>query len=151
MIQEAGFSQRVFREAAYKQKSGPTDRNIQASYSAIETRVQTKPEGNNSTIWNELSQKYDVRNAAIEEIGDISMKLYDAKQISLSDHAILSFDPGKSPQQIKGTIFLTPANSRKRDWIAEYRARAEQALKLGDTQSYSQYKHIGEILERLSH
>jgi hypothetical protein len=127
--------------------------NKKDDFSSIQTN-QSLPNVNAksssySSVWEELKKKYDVNNASNDEISAISTTLYNSGQISLRDHATLTFDPSKSPQQINGTIYLTQANGNKRNWITEYQARAEQSLKFGDTQSYIQNKHIEEILERL--
>ena len=81
----------------------------------------------------------------------ISRRLYDAKQITLVDHAELTLDPTKIPGPVKGH-FLTPADqSGKRDWIAEWEAQADMQLKSGDTAGYQGIMdHIVHgILERL--
>jgi hypothetical protein len=127
--------------------------NKKDDFSFIQTN-QSLPNGDiksssYSSVWEELKNKYDVKNASNDEISAISTILFNSGQISLRDHATLTFDPSKSPQQINGTIYLTQMNGNKRNWINEYQARAEQSLKFGDSQSYIQNKHIIEILERL--
>ena len=131
-------------------RSNVNKKNSTPSFQGNQNSININTKSNNSsTVWDELKNKYDVRNASSDEINTISTTLYNSGQISLLDQATLTFDPSKSSQQINGTIYLTQANGNKRDWIAEYQARAEQALKFGDTQSYTQDEHIKDILERL--
>lgn len=104
----------------------------------------------NSEIWEELRKEYDIRNSSFDELCDISKKLYQAGQISLFDHAMLTFDPSKSPQPIKPNLCLTEVNAEgKRDWIAEYEAKAARDLKISNMMGYRVNKNIVGILERL--
>lgn len=78
-----------------------------------------------SNIWEELAKEHNIRNASFEELHDIAFKLYDTGEISFFDLGVLIFDPSKSPQKVRPNLFLTKANpDGKRDWIAEYEARA---------------------------
>lgn len=111
----------------------------------IGKKVNEKPE-----IWEELAKVYDIRNASFDELCDMSIKLYQSGQISLFDHAMLTFDPSKSPQPIKPNLCLTEANADgKRDWIVEYEARAARNLKMGDMTGYRVNNNVLKILERL--
>jgi len=101
-------------------------------------------------IWGKLAKEHDIRNASIDELCDITLKLYKAGEISLFDHVLLSFDPSKSPQKIRFNIFLTEANADgKRDWIAEHEARANMHLKRGDMVGYKNRQRVLGILRRL--
>ncbi|WKV09285.2 hypothetical protein Q2T46_02160 [Thermoanaerobacterium sp. CMT5567-10] len=105
---------------------------------------------NSSDIWKELSGKYNIRNASFSDIKNISYELYKAGQISLLDHGILTFDPNESTQKIKPNIFLTQSDSNGRiDWIAEYEARVNRDLKIGNITGYLNNKRILNILKRL--
>ncbi|AZT90457.1 hypothetical protein ELD05_07235 [Caldicellulosiruptor changbaiensis] len=105
---------------------------------------------NSSDIWNELSSKYNIRNASFSDIKNISYQLYKAGQISLLNHGILTFDPSESPQRIKPNIFLTqPDRDGRMDWIAEYEARVNRDLKIGNTTGYLNNMCILNILKQL--
>lgn len=78
-----------------------------------------------------MASKYDVRNITTEETADLSQQLYDAGEISLLDHAILSFDPDHIPY---GSGFLTQEDTTgHRDLILEYEARIRMDQKMGKT------------------
>ncbi|WP_422446525.1 hypothetical protein [Thermoanaerobacterium sp. DL9XJH110] len=126
-------------------------RNNPKTYCLTQEKVKTEHKtGYSSNIWEELAKEYDIRNASLEELCDISSKLYEAGEISLADHAILTFDPGKSPQKVRPNIFLTKASADgRRDWIAEYEARANMDLKIGNTPGYKNNRRILDILRRL--
>ncbi|MDI3481574.1 MAG: hypothetical protein PWQ97_1229 [Tepidanaerobacteraceae bacterium] len=125
-------------------------RNNPKPYCLTQEKVETEHKTEcSSDIWEELAKEYDIRNASFDELCDISLKLYEAGEISLADHAILTFDPSKSPQKVKPNIFLTKTNiDGKRDWIAEYEARANMDLKIGNTVGYKNNQHILDILRR---
>lgn len=105
---------------------------------------------NCSDVWEKLSEKFNIGNASFNDIKYVSSELYKAGQISLLDHGILTFDPSESPQRIKPNIFLTQSDSNARmDWIAEYEARANKDLNIGNTTGYLNNKRILNILKQL--
>lgn len=123
-------------------------------------RTQTKyiteqPPFNNSetspmeseSVWRKMASKYDVRSIATEETANLSQELYDAGEISLLDHAILSFDPDRIPH---GTGFLTQGDGAgHRDLILEYEARIDLDKKMGNSQNLANNKRVLEYLKRL--
>lgn len=113
-----------------------------SSFEASETN-QIEPE----SIWREMALKYDVRNITTEETADLSQKLYESGEISLLDHAILSFDPSHIPY---GTGFLTQKDSTgHRDLILEYETRINMDKKMGNSQSLVNDERVLEYIERL--
>ncbi len=123
--------------------------NVNFSTSVEENNIEHVA-NKNLEIWEELGKEYNIRKSSFDELCDMSIRLYQAGQISLFDHAILTFDPSKSPQPIKPNLCLTEANADdKRDWIAEYEARAARDLKMGNMMGYKVNKNILEILEHL--
>lgn len=105
---------------------------------------------NCSDVWEKLSEKFNIGNASFNDIKYVSSELYKAGQISLLDHGILTFDPSESPQRIKPNIFLTQSDSNARmDWIAEYEARANRDLNIGNTTGYLNNKRILNILKQI--
>jgi len=104
---------------------------------------QIEPE----SIWREIASKYDLHCITAGETADLSQKLYNAGEISLFDHAILSFDPSHIPD---GTGFLTPADSTgHRDLIAEYEARIDLDKKTSNSQNIVNNERVLEYLKRL--
>ncbi len=121
------------------------------SFASIEEKKNAEYVVNeNPEIWEELREEYDVRNSSFDELCDMSMRLYLAGQITLFEHAVLIFDPSKFSQPAGFNFCLTEANTEgKRDWIAEYEARAARDFKLGNMLGYKVKKNILGILERL--
>lgn len=123
--------------------------NINVYSSEPENTIQDN-NNNNTDIWNELSSKYNIRSASFDELCEISSKLYQSGQITLLDHMLLTFDPTKLYQQIKSNI--TPAiynGKTKTDWVAEYEARSEYDLKMGNMMGNKNNKNILNILIHL--
>jgi hypothetical protein len=104
---------------------------------------QIEPE----SIWREIASKYDVHSITAGETADLSQELYNAGEISLFDHAILSFDPSRIPY---GTGFLTPADSTgHRDLIAEYEDRIYLDKKMSSGQNIVNDERVLEYLKRI--
>lgn len=114
-----------------------------------------------SAIYEELSSRYDVRNATFGEIVEMSGALYGAGEISLSEHAALTFDYDRASDNLRRhspgyisedfNLHETFANSNgQRDWIAEFEARASKNFKFGNILGYESDKKVLDILGRLS-
>lgn len=114
-----------------------------------------------SALYEEISNKYDVRNATFEEIVEMSNELYKAGEISFKEHAVLTFDFGRATNHLKQNapgyiltsfdMYETSANSNgQRDWIAEFGARASKNLKLGNLIGHQSNMKVFDILERFS-
>lgn len=127
--------------------------NLNSSQSAsnqgisnIESKAATNQDvANSSSIWEELSQEYDIHNATFDELCTISRKLYDNKQISLGEYGLLTFDYDK----LYSKLTHQAAQYSKKDWIAEFEKRAEQELKVGNMLGYNNRENIVNILKRL--
>jgi|GEM_PF-2967927 len=93
------------------------------------------------------AQNYNVHSMSLDATISMSQELYDSGNISLMDHAILSFDPGR----ISGgsTMLTTPDQNGNYDLISEFKARMEMDKKLGNTQNLQNNKHLFEILVKL--
>lgn len=123
--------------------------NVNFSASIEEKKNIEHLDNKNSEIWEELRKEYNILKSSFDELCDMSKRLYQAGQISLFDHAVLTFDPSKSPQPIKTNLCLTETDAEgKRDWIAEYEARAARDLKMSNMMGYRVNKNILGILER---
>lgn len=127
-------------------------KNSEEAMNSTEGAVIQKVEGGkNLNIWSDMAQQIDIRNASFEELCDVSLALYQTGQITLLDHASLTFNPNQSPQELIGNYFMTKVNADgKRDWIAEYEARAARDLKMNNLSGYEYNKDILEILARLT-
>ncbi|HHY74688.1 MAG TPA: hypothetical protein GX497_15965 [Bacillus bacterium] len=127
----------------------------------MNTQVTKKdnPENTITNIYENLSNKYDVRKATFEEIKEISHSLYEAGEISLKEVAILTFDYERATNDIKNqvgsvspnfSLYETEANKNgQRDWIAEYEARAAKFFQSGDLVGYQNSTKILNILREI--
>lgn len=121
-----------------------TKSNTEKSSFDVSETSQAEPE----SIWRKMASKYDIRSITTEETANLSQELYDAGEISLLDHAILSFDPDLNLPH--GTGFQTQANSTgHRDLISEYETRINMNKKMGNRQSLVNNERVLEYLERL--
>lgn len=120
-------------------------------FSLPEKSVPEQKEHVTTNIWGEFSNDYSIRNASFKEIQEISTKLYEAGQISLLEHGILTFEPMFGPPRaLKVNMHMTSFNADDRkDWIAEYEQRAQRDLKIGNSMGYAHKQKIIEILKRL--
>lgn len=122
--------------------------------------VATTPEKKPSTIYGELSSQYDVRNATFEEIVELSKALYEVGEISLAEHATLTFDYGRATNYLQQNAPGVPSSfnmyetsadhNGRRDWIAEFEARASKSFQFGNLIGYQSNTKIVELLEGLS-
>ncbi len=134
-----------------------------SSFVVEKTAGNTRPK-DSSALYKELSAKYDVRNATFDEIVEISTALHKAGEISTIDHVILTFDFGRAtedlrrdlnrldPGRVSPTFSMheTPTNGNgKRDWISEFKARAESSFNFGNLSGSQGHTRISNILERL--
>lgn len=113
-----------------------------------------------SAIYKGLSDKYDVRNATFGEIIEISNALYDTGEISLKEHAVLTFDYDRATNNLKRhapgyipadfNMYETSANSNgQRDWISEFEVRAKKDIKYGNLIAHANKSKILNILYQL--
>ncbi|WP_153723321.1 hypothetical protein [Sporosarcina cascadiensis] len=125
-----------------------------------DTEEYTEPE-DSAALYKGLSEKYDVRQATFGEIVEMSNALYEAGEISLKEHAVLTFDYDRAANNLKRqapgyvpvdfTMFETVAASNgQRDWISEFGARAAKDFKFGNLAGFQSHTKMLDILERLS-
>ncbi len=142
------------------------------AYPTTQSRVQSKSDStvftvNNSDttskdvskdIWTELGSKYDIRHATFDELCEIAHKLYSAGQISLGNMAIMIFDWKRAADDLRkdhpdvvDDLNLVPADSEgRRDWIAEFDARAKSAFSQGNNFGYIHNQRLADILRRIN-
>lgn len=124
--------------------SGARTKSITANLSG-ETPETSQTES--ESIWREMALKYDLHSITTEQTEKLSQELYNAGEISLFDHAILSFDPDRFSC---GSGFLTQADGTgHRDLLSEYEARIDLDEKTGNSQALVNHKRILEYLARL--
>ena len=114
-----------------------------AKYDPI--NVSKPNEKDHNEIGRDLGKKVDVRNATFEEMCEVAKALYEAGEISGMTYSVMTLDTTKHSSI--GSVFLTPEIGGKRDWIAEYTARA--SITIGHMESYTMNQNILNILFRL--
>lgn len=103
-----------------------------------------------SSIWDELSSQYNIRSATFDEMCEVANKLYEAGQLTFKEFAILTLDPSKSTQSVKPNRWVTSSDQYgRRDWIAEWEARVERDLEMGNSLNYENNQRILTVLSRL--
>lgn len=101
-------------------------------------------------IWGDVTEQYNVRNITFEELSEVAHKLYEAGEISFKEVALLTFNPARHPTNPIKNYFITKAdNQGRRDWIAEYEARLDRNIKLGNTLGATRTRELLGILQRL--
>jgi hypothetical protein len=100
--------------------------------------MSSKTVTNNISSNKNTMSSSDIRKASFDEFCKISNELYTKGNITPIEEALMTFNPELSPQQVgKGNVFLTKSDQYgKRDWIAEFEARANQNLKYSNLESY---------------
>lgn len=114
---------------------------------------------NASNVWEDLSNKYDVKNATFDDIVDIANSLYEAGEISLKEVALMTFDYERATNDLKQrfggassdfSMFVTEANENgKRNWIEEFKERANKQFGFGNLIGHSNNLNIYNILQKL--
>lgn len=124
-------------------------------------------------IFRQIAQGTNVRSLSIESMSAVSFQLYDAGQISMMEHSMLSFGSGQDSQSFwdqseddssddffdfdsgiedaanSYTMRTEPDEDGNIDWIAEFQARLEEHQAAGDEQGASRDQQILNILEKL--
>lgn len=138
-----------------RQESGK-ENNFTIRHSNESTQLATSDNSNTSNVWSELSENYDVRNSTLDDMKEISKKLYEAGEISFRDHAILTFDYDKAVNDLnahfhgKTTINVSINNQNKaKDWIAEFENRTQKSRQFGDLISYQRNMNVLNMLHQL--
>ena len=121
---------------------------------------EVKKANSDGAIFEELASKYDIRNATFEEVKEIGHALYEAGEMTVKQLMILTFDYDRATQSIKMasngqaspnfTMYETAADANgKRDWIAEFTARATKDRQYGNLIGSAMKQEILNILQLL--
>ena len=120
-----------------------------------------------SNVYEELTKKYNVRNATFDEIVQIANALYEAGEISGKEVSMMTFDSERAKRDLihnaghilrangmqispDFSLYETSANEfGQRDWIAEFEARASKSFKYGDLISYQNNTKIVSVLQKI--
>ncbi len=121
--------------------------SVKSSKTALNSQTPIE-NGSDELIWCQLGREYDVHDINTEQRAALSQKLYDAGQISLADHAILSFDGERNLPS--GSTFLTePTSNGGYDIISEFKARIELDKQMNNEQNAQNNQRILDILNHL--
>lgn len=102
---------------------------------------------------NQLTEKYNIRNATFAELNELASALYQAREISHQDLATLTFNYDKAMSDLRvrqgiSQPFPYHENDR-RDWIEVFRERAESSRQMGNLLGYHNRMNVVDILEGL--
>lgn len=144
--------------AFYAKNTAKMDTTGGRLFNIPETVATTQKDA--SAIYEELSSKYDARKATFDEIIEISNTLYEAGEISLKEHMLMTFDFERATNDLKQNAPGVPSSfnmcetsadsNGRRDWIAEFGARASKNFKFGNLIGYQSNMKAVAILQRLS-
>lgn len=131
-------------------------------FSKVFTSSTDKLETNvvDESIYDELANQYDVRNMTFEHLKEVAQELYEAGAITGKEVVTMTFDYNRATQYIKQaangfaapnfTMYETSADaSGRRDWIAEFEARAAKDRQYGNFIGNANKTKIISILQLL--
>ena len=140
MIQQVGGAGQSTQAFSKKMNQATED-----NFSKVLTSSIDKLETNevNESIYDDIANKYDVRNMTFEELKEVAQELYEAGAITGKEVVTMTFDYDRATQDIKQvangitapnfTLYETSADtSGRRDWIAEFETRAAKDRKYGN-------------------
>lgn len=148
--------------ALYSKNTGTKPEYIGEHAFMIRELVANSPDVNLTTKGSSpVDETLDVRRATFEEMTELSRALYERGEITLKDHMLLTFDYERATNSLKqnapGSIsadfdmYETPADRNgKRDWIAEFQARALKDLKFGNLIGHQNKMRILTILQQFN-
>lgn len=136
-----------------------TDNSFNDEIHGIVPRA-TKTEMKTSNIWDDLSIKYDITSATFNELNEISSTLYELGEISLKEHALLTFDLNRAIEFLKpktsdisSNFPMYPTNANETaeiNWINEFQVRADQAFISGNIIGQQAHLNLITILQKIS-
>ena len=144
---------------AFGKKMNPA---TEEDFSKVLTSSTDKLETNevDESVYDDIANKYDVRNMTFEQLKEVAQKLYEAGAITVKEVMTMTFDYGRATQSIKQaanrktapnfTMYETSADtSGRRDWIAEFEARAAKDRQYGNFIGNANKTKIISILQLL--
>lgn len=157
IIQQVGGIQQSTQAFSKKMNQATED-----NFSKVLTPSTDKLETNevDESIYDDIANKYDVRNMTFEEVKEMANELYEAGALTFLDVSILTFDYGRATQYIKQavngqtspnfTMYETNEDAfGRRDWIAEFEARATKDRQYGNLIGNAQKNKIVRVLQLL--
>lgn len=157
MIQQIGSVQQSTQTFSQKINQSTDEDFFKVLTSSID-KLQTYEV--DESIYYDVKNKYDIRSATFEEVKEMAKELYEAGAITFLDVSILTFDYGRATQYIKQavngqtspnfTMYETNEDSfGRRDWIAEFEARAAKDRQYGNLIGNANKTKISSILQLL--
>lgn len=112
------------------------------------------------SIYDEIANQYDVRNMTFEQLKEVAQELYEAGAITGKEVVTMTFDYNRATHYIKQaanglaapdfSMYETSADaSGRRDWIAEFEARAAKDRQYGNFIGNANKTKIISILQLL--
>lgn len=140
--------------AGGNKSSNKPETGVQQFTNTIENKRIVQDES--SSIWENLSNEYNVNYGTFADVIRIANSLYEAGEISLREVATMTFDFGKASHDLKqvasgisSNFSMYETNAKedgKRNWIEEFDARANKNFKLGNLLGYNSNMKISSIL-----
>lgn len=132
MIQQIGGAGQS-TQAFSKKINSATEEDFSKVFTSSTDKLETNEV--DESIYDDIANKYNVRNMTFEELKEVAQELYDAGAITGKEVVTMTFDYNRATQDIKqATNGITAPNftmhetsadtSGRRDWIAEFEARA---------------------------
>ena len=157
LIQQIGGIQQN-TQSFIKKITQSTDEDFQKVLTQNLEKLETNEV--DESIYSDIANKYDIRNATFEEVKEIAQELYGAGAITGLDLAILTFDYDRATRDIKQaangltspnfTMYETNTDTfGRRDWIAEFEARAAKDRQYGNFIGNANKNKIISILQLL--
>lgn len=94
----------------------------------------------------DIAARYDVRNISSRDMARMSQEMYDNGLISLTDHAMLSFQPELAPAGAAGPGIGADV---PRDFLAQWEQQFDDAARRDNLSPSSQDRHLLNLLHTL--
>ncbi len=157
MIQQIGSVQQS-TQAFSKKINQATEDNFSKALTSSTDKLETNEV--DEAIYDDIANKYDVRNMTFEQLKEVAQELYEAGAITVKEVMTMTFDYGRATQYIKQaangfaapnfTMYETSADaSGRRDWIAEFEARAAKDRQYGNFIGNANKNKIISVLQLL--
>lgn len=157
MIQQVGGAEQS-TQVFSKKINQATEDNFSKVLTSSTDKLETSEV--DESIYDDIANKYDIRNMTFEELKEVAQELYEAGAITVKEVMTMTFDYGRATQSIKQaanglaapnfSMYETSADaSGRRDWIAEFEARAAKDRQYGNLIGNANNTKIMNILQLL--
>ena len=157
MIQQVGGAGQS-TQAFSKKINSATEEDFSKVFASSTDKLETNEV--DESIYDDIANNYDVRNMTFEQLKEVAQELYEAGAITGKEVVTMTFDYNRATQYIKQaangitapnfTMYETSVDtSGRRDWIAEFEARAAKDRQYGNLIGNAQKNKIIRVLQLL--